>query len=241
MKKIYISLLLLLCSVGAVHAQRVGDITQGTLNELTMFDNRVKQLYGTYYFQKEWSKGKLVIIHEGKVKTFNDYPIRYDLGNQHIEMKVRNGLVPNDKQQIIKIIDDKYLKVFQFINSKTKKVNYFERCADYKTEKPLPGFFEVLHKGKKASLLKYTTTYVQKGNEMKTLGIGSRDERIQRKVRYYLSKGSTTFKIKRRKKAILKALTDKQTEVKAYAKKNKLYFAKVDDLVKIIAHYNSLQ
>lgn len=238
MKALKIFLFSLLCM--PTYAQLPGDMTQGTLNELVLFDKRTHYRLGDHYFQSEWSNGNLSVVYKNEVKLLKNYPVRFDLGNQEVELKVKNTLNPESKQKTIKVIGAKYLQKFELTNVKTGKTHHFERCFDYKTDTPLTGYFETLFKGKKINLLKRSTTFVQKNEGVKALGLEKGNERILKKIRYYMTINGKTFKIKRRKKFILKQLADKKDQVKTYAKKSKLYFSDINDLQKIFKYYDSL-
>ncbi|OJJ17939.1 hypothetical protein BKI52_29215 [marine bacterium AO1-C] len=231
---LFISLLLCI----KVYAQRPGDFTQGTLNELIPFDNTVKQRHGSNYLLKGWSKGKIRLKYKGKIKEFSDLELRYDLANQHLEVKFNNGLTNQTK---VKVFNDQYLDGFEYRNAETKKMDYFEKCKKYKLNPPLYGFFKVLVKGKKIALFERLTSYVQKGNEFKTLGIGSPNERIIQKREFYVTKGDKTYKIKRRKKTVLALFGDKKNDVKAFARENDLFYKSADDLSAIFKYYDGLK
>ena len=236
MKLLNLLMIGLIC--GQTYAQRPGDMTQGVLNELIPFNNSVKQLYGNSYLFSDWSKGKIAIKHKGKLKEYNPLDLRYDLANQHVEVKFKNSV---SGQESVKVFNDLYLQKFEYQNQETKKIDRFERCKNFKTEKPMIGFFKILYSGKKVQLLAQHTSYIQKGNEFKTLGIGSANERVIKKIAYYITKGGKTYKIKRRRKSILAQFGSKKAEVKSFARENNLYYKSAEDLTAIFKYYDGLK
>lgn len=220
------------------YAQRLGDITQGTLNELVPFDNTSKQRYGSTYLIKGWSKGKMRIKYKGKVKEYSDLYLRYDLANQNLEVKFDNGLTNETK---MKVFNDQYVEGFEYYDTKANQNCYFERCKNYKLNTPLLGFFKVLYKGKKVTLFERISSYVQKGNEVKALGIGSSNERVIQKRAFYVNNGGKTYKVKRRRKSVLAVFGERKGDVKAFARENDLFYKSAADLTAIFKYYDGLQ
>ena len=236
MKKLFIITLCLIYPYIVAFAQRPGDIPQGAYNELVKFDDRVKHLHGSNYLLDDWNEGKISVHYKDSTRTFSPLRLRYDIANQLVEVKIKNTL---SGKTSVKTFDDRYLVKFQY-RSKDKKIHSFERCKSFKMSIPLNGFFNILYQGKKVNFLARNTNYVQKGNEFRTLGVGSADDRIIQKTEFYMTKEGKTYKIKRRRKFILTQLGDKKNEIKAFAKENNLYYKSKKDLMAIFKYYDGL-
>ncbi|HAS43541.1 MAG TPA: hypothetical protein DCS93_23880 [Microscillaceae bacterium] len=212
-------------------------MTQGVLNELVPFNKKVTQRHGTNYLTPGWNKGKVWVEYQGKIQELDELKLRFDMGNQQLEIKVHNTI---SNKASVKVLYDQHVTKFEYTDGESQEKVYFERCKNFKTKTPMLGFFRVLYKGDKVSLLVKIASYVQKGNEVKALGIGSANQRVIRKDAYFMTQNGKTFKIKRRKKSILKQFGDKQAQVKSYVKENKLYYKKEKDLIAIFKYYEGL-
>jgi len=236
MKKIMLFLLSMVCL--HAYAQRPGDMTQGVLNELVPFDKKVAHLHGTNYLTKGWNKGQAWVEYQKKVQKLDDLKLRFDMANQQLEIKVHNSI---SNKSSVKVLYDQHVTKFTYVNGETQEKVFFERCKNFKTKTPMLGFFKVLYKGQKVNLLVQISSYVQKGNEVKALGIGSANKRVIRKDAYFMTQNGKTFKIKRRKKSILKQFEDKKEQIKAFVKENKLYYKSEKDLATIFKYYDGLK
>lgn len=98
-------------------------------------------------------------------------------------------------------------------------------------------FYEVLADGQ-TQLLKRTSKSIF---EELPYGSSTKVKKFQADTHYYLAKDTKLTKIRNDKKALLKALSDKATELEAYIKTNKLDLKKDADLAKVVDYYNTLK
>ena len=228
-----LKLLLFSLIFGQVYAQ-----TTPYLDPLVPFNYGLRELYGSHYLNKDWNKGKIVLKQKGKLKKYNPLDVRYNLAHQNLEVKFKNVV---SGKEYVKIFNEILLQRFEYQNTKTKRIERFERCKNFNTGTSMIGFFKILYQGKKVQLLASLTSYEQKRLQFLKLGFISYDERVIHKAVYYMTKGGKTYKIKRRRKFILDQFDDRRKEVKAYAKANKLFYKSEEDLTAIFKYYDGLK
>ncbi|MBW7466966.1 hypothetical protein ABID22_001056 [Pontibacter aydingkolensis] len=97
-------------------------------------------------------------------------------------------------------------------------------------------FYEVLADGP-TQLLKRTS---KKIFEELPYGSSTKVKTFESDSHYYIAKNDKLVKVKNDKKAILKALPDKKTELEAYIKANRLDLKNDEALANLVGHYNDL-
>jgi len=214
------------------YTQQANTPTSGDLTNLMVQDNFKNGNMQTHFFSDQWTQGILYINQMSGLKVYRGYSTRFDVGNQIVFIKMSNNDVGAPQKTIL--LDESKLKSF-VLNDATNKPHYFARCKDYKTEGKLPGFFEILYKGKDLSLLKKVETQI-----VQVMNIGNATEKAIRKDVYYVSFKGKTFKMRRSKKFILNLFEDKRNEVKKFIKKNRLSTRKEEGLISIFTYYNAL-
>jgi len=251
MEKVLLTVLASIVFITTSHAQTTGSLAQGVfnysqqanvptngdLNKLMVYDNYKNGNQQTYFFSENWSQGMLYINQMSGLKLYRGYPIRFDLGNQVVFLKLRSndgvGSIGTPSKMIL--LDETKLKSFVLNNPVTGEPHYFERCKEYNTGKKMLGFFEILYKGKDLKLLKRVETQI-----VQVMNIGQSTEKAIRKDAYYVSFKGKTVKMRRSKKFILNLFKDKRAEMKKFIKDNRLSTRKEASLTSIFAYYNAM-
>jgi len=98
------------------------------------------------------------------------------------------------------------------------------------------GFYDLMFKGNENQVLVKRRKEIVNSNEINTIR-----EMFTEKDRYYIKKGDIYFQVKKRK-SVLKVLSDHKKEVKSYIKKSGIQFTNQPDinLVEVVKYYESL-
>ncbi|OJJ17054.1 hypothetical protein BKI52_30530 [marine bacterium AO1-C] len=216
------------------YSQQANVPTSGDMNKLMVYDSYKNGNQQTHFFSENWSQGVLYINQMSGLKVYRGYPIRFDLGNQVVFIKLRDNDAIGTPSKMI-LLDEGKLKSFVLNNPISGEPHYFERCKDFNTATKLPGFFEILYKGKDLRLLKRVETQI-----VQVMNIGNATEKAIRKDAYYVSFKGKTIKMRRSKKFILNLFKDKRAEVKKFIKDNRLSTRKEASLTSIFAFYNAM-
>ena len=217
------------------YSQQANEPTSGDLNKLMINDKFKNGNMQTHFFSENWSQGVLYINQMSGLKVYRGYPIRFDLGNQVVFIKLRENEAIGSPSKLV-LLDESKLKSFVLNNPISGEPHYFERCKEYNTRKKIIGFFEILYKGKDLKLLKRVETKI-----VQVMNIGNATEKAIRSDVYYVSFKGKTTKLRRRKKAILNLFNDKREAVKKFIKENRLSTRKEASLISIFTYYNAIE
>ncbi|QBA64923.1 hypothetical protein [Muriicola soli] len=176
---------------------------------------------GTPYANEEFLEGTLYRFGKAKFKG----RFRYNAYTNEIENESKNGplvLLRTDYYQVT-IGNDLYIIA-----------SYLEKGAIRKS------YFVEKNKGKVCLLKKESKELSQ----LEFPGSSYRPERAARfkdEVSYYLKVGSDpAVKVGLKKKDMVKVLADHQKEVQAFIKENSLKIRSEEDVLQLLAYYNSL-
>ena len=172
-----------------------------------------------------WKVGKVFLLTGEVVK---DYPIRYDIKKNIIEIKAKTEvkvLSAGRVKEINWLGDDGNLEILR----NTKIYNNFNEV----------GFFTILDEGRK-SFVKKKTLEVIEVNYVNALDIGEQERAIVKKDKYFVVDNNMIISLKKSKRHMLKLFATKANVVKQYAKNNNLSYKKNSDVIKIFDYYNSL-
>ncbi len=219
MKKIALIVLCWLYIVN-VRAQTLNRIN-GTAVRLTDFTD----VKGSPYFYNDWLKGDVTISNNS---IHQNMDLRYNLVNDQLYFKSGNG-------SVLTFADP----VKQFtINSPVESMQVLTFRNGYQN---IPGttstsFLEVLTEGK-TQLLKKLSKKIQTENVYPNT---STNKFFTETKTYYIFKDGKGILIRPDKKSIIFALPNKQAELEAYIKQNRLNLKDDGDLKKLIIYYNSI-
>lgn len=174
-------------------------------------------LIGDAYLNKTWNKSSILMYDVEKLAE--GYPTRINLQEGNLEIKASNG---------IRVLSLEKIKSLVWIDSITQHTHYFVNAREFSVEKnELIGLLEVLVDGNVA-LMKHTTTYVKKADYNVALNVGSREDKIIRKTKYYFLKDNQFNPIKNKK-----SLVQKFPAIEAWLSENNFDLDNEKDLITI--------
>jgi hypothetical protein len=188
-----------------------------------LLTSKYVDVVGTPYIFENWTKGE-VILADGK--AHKDLDLKYDQVEGIVFFKGKNG-ADLGFTSLVK----------SFIIYPNNVAMSFITVPEIKETERDP-YFEVLSDGKKVKFLKKTQKIIR---ESKGYNSASITRTFGENTNYYLVKSDGTYtKVKRDKKAIIAALSDKSTEVEQYIKDNKTNFKEDASVAAVVNYYNTL-
>jgi len=184
---------------------------------------------GSVYLETGWQQGSLE-LNEGKVIL--GYPLKYNLKSGQLEIKAT--------WDSIRIVH--YSKVIRFTWEGVKGPEYFvnaKQFVDDNYDVNVNGFFKVLADGE-AKLFQNSYLELIPSTYNTALDAGANHDTYTTKNKLYIYKDGKLSELKRNKKAVLSALSDREEEIKAYVKQNKLKYRKIEDVASMVNYYNNL-
>jgi len=185
------------------------------------------KVVGDTYLNSQWMRSSFIMYNVDK--TFENYKIRYDIRADELEIKTPTQ---------VKVLQGSKVRNFAVTDSLNTHTAFYANARDFTLDgAKQTGFFEVLEDGKIA-LLKKTEIEIKKADYNPALNIGSLDEKILKKEKYFLLQGTRLQEV--RKKKFFTAFGDRAAEVETYAAKNSLSAGDPGELQLIVRYYNSL-
>lgn len=215
-------ILLLFIAAKSASAQFAENINGVPMREISGYTN----VEGSAFLNDQWAKG-MVKMADGR--TFKDVLLKYDQVKDELYFKDKKGdtLIFVDPVREFKVEyasgDDAHEKLFR---------NGYKNIPN-STEN---SFFEVVSDGT-AQLLKRTTKSIAESKEYNSTTVV---KRFDENVKYYIIVSEKVIPIKRDKKSILAALTNKQPQLENFMRTNNINLKNDEDLVKLMAYYSSL-
>lgn len=187
------------------------------------------KVIGDTYLDTHW-KNANVMLYE-KEKLIVGFPMRYDIHLDELEFKGKNG---------IKVLAGNKVKSFVWADSSTRTPSYFINGKAFRNEHDVPftGFFQVLTEGS-LPLLKKTLIEIKKADYNVALNVGSPDDKILKKNKYFVLKENRLIELPVSKKKFLNIFNDND-RLEEFIKRNSLSTTNEQDLTLIIDHYNSM-
>ena len=187
--------------------------------------NSYEDVYGNPYVDEEFQEGEILFKDSSIYKGIG---MRLNHNNDQIEFQ-QDG-------QILAIPNPEDLISVSFGNHRF----IFEKYT--KGKKILSSFFEVLVSGR--TNLLYRRESIVKREQLPPSEMSGKNYRdyFRTVEDYYIKReGEPAFIVYKTPKSILKALPDKQIELKKYIDQNELKIKKEEDLKALVEYYNSLQ
>jgi hypothetical protein len=203
----------------------VGSYTTST------FDSRYEGIKGSPFFISEWIQGQMAFV-DGKV--FNEVPLKYNAYTKELVMKRPSG----DSL----IIFPYQVQSFTLNDPVTKAGFTFKRYPKAQTSKydMRDVYFLVLYEGK-TSLLKLVSKNLKKADFKDPYSNNVRYDSYEDANEYYLLKADGSMvKVKRSKKSVLDALSDKEVAIKALLEQEKIELKSERELVRVVAKYDAI-
>jgi len=188
------------------------------------------KVIGDTYYDTNWRNCTILLYENGKL--IEGYQARYDIQSDELEVKAKNG---------IKVLKGNKVKSFVWADSITRVPAYFVNAKDFKTEDnvALTGFFQVLTDGS-FPLLKKTAIDIKKANYNIQFNVGSTDDKILKKNKFYAINKTQVIELPSSKKKLLPLFAGDAETMEKFIKQNDLTTNKEEDLKVIFDHYNSL-
>lgn len=211
MKKSLLCLGLILATIAA-HAQ--GMFIQD-INGRPIFENGYTEIEGSPYLKDEWARGTVKAKHNGK--TYELAKMRYDTYKDELEYE--------ENQKSYRFSSE----ITEFSTTDGVFRNNFPAYESLSGR----SFYQVLSDGK-VKLLKRTVTKIQ---TEKLYSSATVTKRFAKEEFLYLFKDGAIIRLKKDKKALLEALSDKQADLEAFIKEQKIKFSKEEDFLRVIERY----
>lgn len=207
-----------------------GRLNMGTYTT-SSFDSRYEGIKGSPFFISEWISGQMAFM-DGKV--FNEVPLKYNAYTKELMMKRPSGdsliIFPYQVQSFT-------------INDPVTKANFtFKRYPKAQTPKydMRDVYLLVLYEGK-TNLLKLVKKNLKKADYKDPYSNNIRYDTYEDANEYYLLKTDGSLsKIKRSKKSVLEALSDKEVAIKALLEQEKIELKSERELVRVVAKYDAI-
>jgi hypothetical protein len=187
------------------------------------------KVIGDTYIDTHW-KNCSILLYD-KDKLIEGYPARYDIYMDELEIMGRNG---------IKVLKGNQVKSFVWADSITRVPAYFVDAKDYINEDNVPftGFFQVLSDGA-MPLFKKTSIGIKKADYNVQLNVGSPDDKILKKVKFYTVDEKRVVELPVSRKKLFTLFDEDYEKIEQLVKDNNLSTSNEDHLVIIFQHYNS--
>ncbi len=200
-------------------------IITADLDILVNFKTRPVEDIGSYYIEEEWHNGKFLLTSD---HVFEDYPIKYDLKNNVLEIQLSDE---------VKILDLYRIKEFSWTDNTGSEYSFINLNVKAKDTK-LYGIAQVLMDGK-AKLIKTIKYIPNPGNDIK-YGAYTAIEHEYIDEDLYLMEGEKILLVKGNRKRFIKFFDGYSSNIISFVKSNKLKISRLSDLKQIIEYYNSL-
>lgn len=210
----------LIC-LSAVNAQVARDVAGKNLIQRSVSD-----FVGSPLLTEQWSKGVIMFADNTASKQID---IKYD----QLEDVV---LYKNDKDETLIATDP--IKEFSILVVKDGKAQekVFRAGFNPVNNNSDKAFYEVIADNN----LKFVKRTIKTIVEEKEYNAASVTKKVIDKSYYFVVKSNTPILVSKNEKSILAAIGDKNAELSAYIKTNKLNLKNDTDIAKLLAHYDEL-
>ncbi|WP_337042970.1 hypothetical protein [Emticicia sp. 17c] len=217
MKKAFLYLSLFFACL-TTQAQYMQDV-----NGKPLLSAKYVDVVGSPYLFETWNKGD-VVLSDGT--TYKELDLKYNQVDGIVFFKGKNG------EDLGFTLPVKSFKLYP-----NNALMSFVLAPEIKDGSSDP-YFELLSDGKKVKFLKKVSKAVR---ESKSYGSASATKIFAENLNYYLLKADgTPLKVKKDKKGILGALSDKSAELEQYIKDNKTNFKEDASVAALVDYYNTL-
>ncbi len=216
--------LMLVLALGATYTygQNI-ELPTEYINNTTLggVNNLPPNVQGSPYIYEDFVLGKVFVKGQDPYRGL----LRYNAYQDGIEMKTDRGVITLLKRD--------------YLSAELNGELYL--IEDYRYNDAIrKGYFVEKNKGKARLLLKQVKEFIE---ERTATSSYAKDQpaKFQDDNSYYIiTEGKPGVEVKLRSKDILAALPDHRKEVEAFAKKNKNKMKSEEDVIQVLAYYNSL-
>ncbi len=188
-------------------------------------------LEGDFYLESNFREGKFELTVSPKL--YEDFQLRYDIKNNLIEINYEDG---------VRGLDGDKVKFFELKNASGVYVKHINVRELEATGEAIPQntFLEVVIDDK-IPLYRFEKLTIKRADYNVALNVGNRNDQIIKKPVYLSVANGIAYEIKKGKKSdIFKLLPSKETELRAYAKENKIKIKNLEDYMALINKINSM-
>jgi hypothetical protein len=193
---------------------------------LTFFLTIILRLGFAQTFPSEmWHEGKLVLANDKSLSGM----LKYDQIKGIVQVKNGEKILTYSAKSIF------YFEIYDILSESHREfyVLPYGLVSSYKT----PVIFEVLVEGKLTLL---SREYVVIKNVQSPYSLGSYTREVLVYDFFFLDKNGNITKYTMKKKDLLRAVANRESQVNEFMKANKLHHDRRNDLVRVIAFYNAL-
>ncbi len=196
--------------------QMIGGVLQPTNHKYFRKNDEFNGVLGSFYLYEKWSHASTIETETGKKYEINN--LNFDLDEEKFLSKFSKDSV-YVYQNLSRVVINN--RVFKSIDDK-----FYQTLSDEGAVVLLKNFSGKL---KKTVVNKMTNQIVKPAQYVKV-------------EKYFVQKNGedNLVKLSLKKSKILKALSDKKKEVKAFVSKNNLSYDNEIDVIKIVNYYNTL-
>lgn len=184
-------------------------------------------IVGSAYLYEEWMPGSVKLING--VASKEKMLLKYDLLNDEVYFKDKAG----ETMAFVVPVQEFILNPTEIDAAAGRR--FRNGYKDIDGARPT-SFYEVLSDGK-VQLLKKFSKFIF---ESQDIGSATKTKTFMDKTKYYLVANGKAMPVKNERKALLAALSDKQPELDAWLKSNKVNFKSDAGLGKLLDYYNAL-
>jgi len=178
---------------------------------------------GSAYLNAEFTNGALYTLQKEK---YVDVPLRYNLYNDEMEFK-------NSQNEILAIADPGNIERIEIGNAVFYYMPYLLG------KKTINGYFELIISGNVSLYTKHKVSFL--AAEVAGAYKDAKPPRFERSAdEYFIKNRNNPASIISNKKDLLDILSDHNTEIESFVKKNKTKVNDLDDLIGVVKYYNSL-
>ncbi|MHA7056015.1 hypothetical protein ACWGOQ_0002260 [Aquimarina sp. M1] len=136
--------------------------------------------------------------------------------------------------------------LFELVKSTTTHAridgDYYYYC-EFKTQRGLkrPGYYVLVELNERYRIYKKYVVKITEPDKKGSVSGTATPGKVQIRTDYFLEERGTIMELPTSKKEILAALGDKEEELKAYMKKERIKVRKEEDLIRLVSRYNALK
>lgn len=184
------------------------------------------KVVGDTYLNPGWQICSILLYENNKL--LEGYRVRYDIQSDALEISARNG---------VRMLKGSNVKSFVWVDEVTGSPSYFVNGKEL--SKSFNGFFKVLVDGQRP-LFERVDLDVKKADYNIQLNVGSLDDKILKKVKYYTKENGELVELPASRKKLLHFFADRDDEMESFMKENNLTPKRGEELAVVFRHYNQL-
>jgi hypothetical protein len=194
------------------------------------------KILGDVYLDTTWHEGNIKLYQKiGPLGREGDsipnVPVRYDIYLNEIEIMANNY---ND----IRAVEAQHIQHFEITQKGNQR--FFVNMREFESDESKTGFVERTTNGKLKSYLQ-TKIKIIKPTYNEALNTGSRDAKILKEQLFFIVEGKKLIRLSPSKKKLLELMSDKTTQIEAFAKEQELNYRDINDAIRLLQYYNNLR